>query len=80
MDEILKLFQKEGAFSKTATILVFTWAIALFKWIFQDMVLSLPFLGITWKIVFASGDAIAMTGAASALYFAVHNVTRYRSE
>jgi len=69
-----RLFTKNGMFSKTSTILVCAWGIALFKYIFQGCILTIPKIGIYWAIIFTSGDALAITGAASALYFAVHNM------
>lgn len=70
----MKIFQKDGIFSKTSVILVAVWVVALLKWIFQGAHLVVGAAGVDWQIVFNAGDAISMTGAASTLYFAVHNV------
>jgi hypothetical protein len=70
----MKIFNKDGGFSKTSVILVFAWVITLFKYMFQGCVLTIKYLSINWAIVFNSGDAIAIVGAAAALYFTVHNI------
>ena len=69
-----RLFIKDGAFSKTSVILVMVWIAAVFKWVFQGSHLIVSRINLDWTITFNSGDAIAMTGAASTLYFAVHNL------
>lgn len=75
----MKMFHKDGTFSKTAVILVTAWAVALFKWLLQGSHLVIARIGFDWTIVFNSGDAVAVLGAASTLYFAVHNVTKLKN-
>lgn len=72
-----RFFLKNGMFSKTAAILIATWVIVLFKYLFATCIISLVIpavnIKIYWPIVFDWADAGALTGAASTLYFAVHN-------
>lgn len=75
----MRIFHKDGIFSKTSVILVATWAVALFKWLFQGAHIIITAANVDWTIVYISGDAIIMTGAASTLYFAVHNVTKLKN-
>lgn len=75
-----RFFLKDGLFSKTAAILVITWTFVLFKYLFATCILSfiVPIVNvhILWPIVFDWADAGAITGAASALYFAVNNLRK----
>lgn len=70
-----KLFQKDGAFSKTAFILVFAWGIVLVRYILSGFtifgtVLKFPDAGLT----------IGILTAASALYFGNHNITKFKAK
>jgi hypothetical protein len=71
-----RFFMKKGVFSKTAVILCVTWFIVLFKYTFAPSILDFMIgnLHIRWPIVFDWADAAALTSAASALYFSIHNV------
>jgi hypothetical protein len=71
-----EFFQKNGSFSKTAVILCAAWVLVLFKFLFATCVIDITILGIriNWPIIFNWSDAGAVLGAASSLYFAVHNM------
>jgi hypothetical protein len=78
------IFQKQGRFSITRTILVVAWTIALFKYLFAGLTLehAIADIGahksmvkVAWTITFNGADAISILGAASTLYFANHNIS-----
>ena len=79
------IFQKQGHFSITRTILIVAWSMVLFKYFFAGITLDFTIAGeaiksahnwkVAWNIAFDSGDAISILGAASTLYFANHNIS-----
>lgn len=70
-----RLFRKRGEFSITRTILILSWAVGLGLYVFGSL-----FSGSTIPVIhavvpaFDSTAFLAVTGAASSLYFANHNV------
>ena len=68
-----KFFMKNGEFSKTSAILVSAWVVGLAMWVVQGLAAGASILG--WTIPpFNSSDFLAVVGAASTLYFTVHNI------
>jgi len=68
------LFQKDGAFSKTAFILIITWFIVLIRYIISGFAI----FGTTLNYPDA-GLTIGILTAASALYFGNHNITQFKA-
>ena len=70
-----RLLQKNGEFSLTRTLLIAAWVLGLSLYVFGSLFAGaqIPVIGLTVP-AFASGDFLAVTGAASSLYFATHNV------
>jgi len=71
-----RFFLKDGGFSKTSVILCITWVFVLFKYLFSYCIVNFMIFGVQiyYPIVFSWTDAAAITGSASSLYFAIHNI------
>ena len=69
----MELFKKNGYFSKTAMILVMTYATVLVKFLLGGLTIA----GMSIPVLDA-GTATALLGAATTLYFGVHNLTQWK--
>ncbi len=68
----IKLFQRDGQFSKTAFILIVTWVIVWLRFILADFTIWGHTMGTP-----DTGLTIGILTAASALYFGNHNITKF---
>lgn len=70
-----RLLQKDGQFSLTRTILIAAWGIGIALYVFGSLFSGseIPLLSLTIPS-FDSGNFLAVTGAASSLYWMNHSV------
>ena len=73
---LTRLFRKRGDFSITRTILIISWVLGLMLYLFGSLFVGavVPFVEATVP-AFDSAAFLAVTGAASSLYFANHNIS-----
>jgi hypothetical protein len=74
-NSLSRLLRKGGEFSITRTILIASWLLGLGLYVFGSLFAgaAVPLVGATVPI-FDSTAFLAVTGAASSLYFSTHNI------